>query len=178
MLKIVIFCSLLGLILSDITCDEGEYLTTATTKTCQGCPANCTKCSSATVCTGCISGYFLYTNAGKTICEKNESLTSNCAASTDKTTCTACASGFFLNSKNNCTAATFGAKCAEWEKADTETCKTAAAGYYLKDGTPTACSANCNACSATACTACKTGYYLLANSTCKATTALCKTWVK
>ena len=130
-------------------------------------------------CTECIETHFLYENGDKTICELNTSLTANCATSTDKEKCTKCLSGYFLNSTSNCVKSTFGAKCLEWETADTEKCKTPASGYFLDDGTPTACSSNCDTCdSATECTTCKSGYYLKEDNTCGEASLACKTWQK
>ena len=183
MLKLFIFCSFLIVILSNPICGDGEFLeaysVTLATKVCKPCPANCTTCYSSTTCTGCLATHFLYTNGGKTICELNASLPTGCAASTDQKACTACLTGYFMNTSKKCVATTFGAKCSKWKEADKETCETAGSGYFLKDGTPTACSTNCGTCTAAdACTTCKTGFYLKADKTCKAVTAtvLCKTW--
>lgn len=143
---------------------------------CTACVGNCYACVSATTCSSCHAGYFIDT-AGCTAC------IANCTACTDGTTCTAakCAAGYVNNATtnvcdscpSNCGNYVWPATCT-----DTATCTTAGCntGYFKATaGGCSACGANCNACSsATVCTTCATGFFVVAGA-CTSCAANCDT---
>ena len=121
----------------------------------KGCPNNCLACSSASVCSLCISGYSPNSNG---TCLPCLSSCRECSSQANGV-CLSCGSGFYLNTAGSCTvcAASFCSSC------NVNGCNTCLPGYTL---TPTfTCAKNCKApcatCSqnsSTLCTSCLAGY--------------------
>ncbi|KAH0576117.1 Cysteine-rich membrane protein 1 [Spironucleus salmonicida] len=126
--------------------------TSATPNKCTACPANCTICSSDSVCTACEDGFSLETNNCVACKEAN---CKTCSASKDK--CTACKTGFIMENQK-CLACP--SDCANCE-GDKTTCKICKDGFLMQDGTCTKCDGNmtekCTCGDAVNCVTCSRG---------------------
>lgn len=130
------------------SCVPGEYLTSESK--CTACPSVCLACTSATVCTSCISGYFLASGTCYEI------IPFPCSAQTQNS-CTKCYYGY-LFSNGQCT---LDSSCN-----GTSTCLSCSKNYYLSSGKCLACTTNAAVCDyckdsdPAVCQQCTTGYYL------------------
>ncbi|TNJ27367.1 pVSP [Giardia muris] len=132
---------------------------------------------SATKCGNCGNGFVLFqggcyeAKAGSPVCTATDA--------TDTFKCTTCGDGLFPNA-----AATATTDACSLCDSTCKTCSTSAThcdscdeGYYFDSNTCTACTdTNCKTCSSSACSECKSGYYLdSTDKSCKACSSGCKT---
>lgn len=84
------------------TCNDPFYDVGINSTVCVLCPIECTSCTDALTCTGCVMGYTVLN--GSCICLNCSTcalISSNCSAC-DNTTCFSCSPGLFLNASSLC----------------------------------------------------------------------------
>ena len=114
-------------------------------RSCIGCPAGCTACSSATVCTGC-SG-ILVMIGGVCICDPTQNLFYSSG------TCVICSSAI-----TNC------ATCLATGLLTT--CTACISGFYPSSTTCVPCNTYCLTCTSTLCTLCSSSTFIVAGQSC------------
>lgn len=118
-------------ILNAAYCSETQYSTDK--GACVSCPANCTGCSSADLCTGCAKGSFLITANSQVTCLTCSQIFVGCADCLANVACTACSDGFFLSNSEckSCSLSTpYCSKCSS----DGTTCLRCAFPFILNNG--------------------------------------------
>ena len=156
-------CSACSPLPSDCSsCLPGYNLTGSTcTSTC---PANCSNCSSNTVCTACLATYYLSTtNSTCTACNGDGYFTLGWNCSVCDTNCVACA-----GTATNCTSCNITQNLYLYSSNHTCGLCPSRPGYSLVSPNCLVCGPHCNTCSGNGytCLTCLAGNYLYPNATC------------
>lgn len=161
-----------GWVIDKCECNTNQYMVTSPTPTCYNCPTGCSRCTSNTVCTACVQGYYM--SAG--LCYQCMPVCKTCIDGVSCSSCInnlvisgticACASPLLLapGSLTCISCTTFDAHCQTCAYSSPYSasapvpiiCTAAMTGYFVNAmDTTTACSTDCNVCgSTTTCTTC------------------------
>ena len=146
------------------------------------CSSNCAKCDSSTVCTECLTGYYLKDNT----CHENCVFPCSECESNDGEACTQCYLGYTLNGNvceedltctsleacscpisapfvtDSCQACTFSDQnCAKCDGDDLAVCSGCVGGYYFVDAACEKCPTGCDRCSSeNYCKKCSDGFFM------------------
>jgi hypothetical protein len=170
-----------------LSCGVSRY--TDSLSQCQSCPTGCKDCTSNTTCQTCFVGFLMVgtlCNAGPTwpcvggtsdVCTKcvnSFTLTSGTciynSSCNSTSTCTSCVYGYYLVAANGasqgaCLTCPSIKNCLTCDPSNTTNCFFCSIGYYVSNGSCSACPTGCAQCSSSSyCSKAQAGYYLTSGS--------------